>query len=225
MGWLEFAAAFLAFFGGHGFLSRPPLRARLVAAFGTRGYLIGHSFVSAALFLWLIGAAQRAPYVELWAPAPWQAWAPMIAMPFAVTLAALSVGAPNPFSFGGARNETFDPLRPGIVGATRHPLLWAMILWAGAHLVPNGDLAHALLFGASLALALIGMRALDARARRRLGAEEWERLARTAPLIPSLAALARMGAPSLRRLIAAGAIFLILLAGHPWFAGVSPLPV
>ena len=59
----------------------------------------------------------------------------------------------------------------------RHPLLWVFALWAASHAVPNGDLAHLLLFGTFTAMALLGMVAIDRRKRRQMGEAEWARLA------------------------------------------------
>lgn len=61
------------------------------------------------------------------------------------------------------------PARPRITGLTRHPLLLAIGLWAAGHLVPNGDLAHVLLFGRFLAMSIAGMLVLDRRRRRQRG--------------------------------------------------------
>lgn len=227
--WSEFAAALAVFFGSHAALARPSLRGRLIGRLGPRLHLVAYSAVSTALFVWTIWAAARAPYVELWAPAPWRAYAPNLAMPIAILLATLGVGAPNPLSFGGARNEAYDPFRPGVAGWARHPILWATALWSGAHLVPNGDLAHVILFGASLGFSLLGMRALDARARRRLGPEEWERLARLTSGYPGQAWLdgrrPSYGAPPWRRLALAAAVYAVLILAHRPAMGVSPLPV
>lgn len=228
MGWSEFLASLATFFISHAIFARPATRAACVAMLGERGFLIGYSLLSTALFGWAIAAAARAPYVELWAPAAWQAWAPFLVMPFAVTLAALAAGAPNPLSFGGAHPERYDPARPGVVGVARHPILWAMALWAGAHLAPNGDLAHVVLFGGSLAFALLGMRALDARLRRRLGAAEWARLASGSSTVPFQAWLdgrrPAYGPFPGRRLLAAAAVWAALLLAHPVIFGVSPWP-
>jgi uncharacterized membrane protein len=228
MGWSDFLAALAAFFVSHAIFARPATRAAGVAALGERGFLIGYSLLSTALFAWAIVAAGRAPYVALWAPAPWQAWAPFLAMPLATALAALGVGAPNPLSFGGAHAERFDPERPGVAGLARHPILWAMALWAGAHLVPNGDLAHVILFGGSLGFAVLGMRALDARLKRRLGAREWARLARLSSTYPLQAWLdgrrPAYGPFPARRLIAAAATLAALLGAHHAVIGVSPWP-
>jgi uncharacterized membrane protein len=58
-----------------------------------------------------------------------------------------------------------------------------MALWAAAHLPPNGDLAHVIVFATFLLVAISGMFLLDRRARRRLGASEWTSLASTMPML------------------------------------------
>jgi uncharacterized membrane protein len=228
MGWSEFVAALVAFFASHAIFARPAVRARCVAAAGERGFIVAYSVLSTILLGWLIVAAARAPYVELWAPAPWQAWAPFLLTPLAIALACLALGAPNPLSFGGAHPERFDPERPGVVGIARHPILWALALWAGAHLIPNGDLAHAVVFGGSFAFALFGLKALDARARRRFGEADWRRLARGSSAFPFAAWLdgrrPAYGPFPLARLAVAAAVVAALLVLHQPVIGVSPLP-
>lgn len=174
-GWGAYVAAWAVFLLTHAIPARPALKTRLVGAFGRIGYGLAYSAVSLAALAWLIVAAGRAPYVELWSWAPWQVHVTQAAMALACLIAALGIGAPNPFSFGGAQNERFDPARPGIVGLTRHPVLAALGLWAAGHMVPNGDLAHVLMFGGFAAFAVIGMGAIDRRRRRAMGAD-WHRL-------------------------------------------------
>ncbi len=215
-GWGEFAAAFALFLLTHMVPARPALRARLIATLGRGVYVAAYSALSVALLLWLIGAAARAPYVELWGFAPSQMWAPVLAMAPACLLGALAVGAPNPLSFGGAREADYDPARPGVVGLTRHPILVALALWAGAHLVPNGDLAHVILFGSFLAMALAGMAAIDARNRRAMGEARWRAL--LPKRWPRLADL------SARRMIIGAGVYAALMATHPLFAGVAAIP-
>lgn len=185
MDWLEFTAAFAAFFVTHSVPLRPSFRPRLQQALGRRGFTLTYSALSLATLGWLIAAAGRAPYVPLWDWAPWQNLVPLIVMlPVCLTLS-LAIARPNPFSFGGARNETFDPARPGIVRLHRHPLLLALALWATAHVLPNGDLAHVILFGIFAGFAALGQRLIDRRKRREMGAD-WDRLratVRRSPLI------------------------------------------
>jgi uncharacterized membrane protein len=188
-GWIEMAIAFVLFLASHGLPGRPAVRRRLVTALGEAGYLAVYSIVSLLALGWLIVAAGRAPYVETWAFAPWQLWAPNLAMPLVCLLVAFGIAAPNPLSFGGRGVQRFDPDRPGIAGITRHPLLWALVLWSASHLLPNGDLAHLLLFGSFAVFAVLGMFAIDRRLKRSLGETEWARLARRTSLLP-FAALA-----------------------------------
>lgn len=213
-GWLELAAAYAAFVAAHAVPVRPPVRRRLTALLGDRPYLVLYSAVSLLLLWWLIAAAGRAPYLPLWEQAPWQRRLALPAMALACLLVAFGVGRPNPFSFGGGDPKHYDPARPGIVGVTRHPLLWAMALWAGVHLLANGDLAHALLFGGFLAMALGGIAMLDRRSRMRLGAA-WPRLA--------VRRLPRWQPGDGLRLLAAAVMLTGLLLAHPAVIGVDPL--
>jgi uncharacterized membrane protein len=132
---------------------------------------------------------------------------------------ALSIARPNPFSFGGARNDLFDPARPGIVRMSRHPLLLALAIWA-AHVVPNGDLAHVILFGTFAAFALLGGRLIDRRKRRELSAE-WQRLRMAVAGAPPVSWRASRG--TLARLVAGSVLYVTLLSVHPVLFGVNPL--
>ncbi|MEM8950149.1 MAG: NnrU family protein [Pseudomonadota bacterium] len=175
MAWVEFVLAFLVFFASHSILIRPPVKPWLVARIGSRGFTAFYVILSLAVLAWLINAAGQAPYVELWPWAPWQSHVTLALMLPACLLLAMSIARPNPFSFGGALNDRFDPEHPGIIRWTRHPLLAVLALWAMAHLLPNGDLAHALVFGSFAAFALFGIRLVDQRKRLELG-DEWQRL-------------------------------------------------
>lgn len=222
MGWSELAIAFAAFFLSHSLPVRPPLRPWLQARLGARGFTIAYSVVSLALLAWLVIAAGRAPHVLLWAPAPWQSYAAMGVVLIACLVVSLSIGRPNPFSFGGAQNAQFDPAQPGLLRLTRHPLLAALGLWAGAHLLPNGDLAHVILFGTFAAFALLGMRLIDRRHKRAMG-PHWQALWGAVAARPLREAL-RLGPWGVARLAAGLALYLVLLALHPTVIGVAPVP-
>ncbi|WBU63687.1 NnrU family protein [Paracoccus aerodenitrificans] len=223
--WAEFAAAFAAFLAAHAIPMRPGLKTRIIRILGKPGYIIVFSVVSVALLYWLLMAAGRAPFIEIWQQAVWQRWIANIAMPFAILLGVFSVRAKNPFSFGGTA-EGFDPDRPGIAGMTRHPLMWAFAIWASVHLLANGDLAHLLLFAPLLVFALSGVLAADARARRNL--PDFDRLAAHTSLWPFAALLdgrwQPRKLPSLSRLAIAVVLWAGLLHLHPAVIGVSPLP-
>lgn len=222
MAWAEFALGFLVFFVSHAVPIRPPVKPWLVSRLGAAGFSLLYSAVSLAVLGWLIVAAGRAPFVEVWSWAPWQSQVALALMLPACLILAVSVGRPNPFSFGGGANERFDPSRPGLLRWIRHPLLAALALWALAHTVPNGDLAHLLLFGSFAAFAIVGGRLVDRRKRREMG-EGWQglltRVNQTAP-IPRPASY---GATATRLALGLG-LFLGLVWLHPLVLGVDPLP-
>lgn len=228
--WSEFAAAFAAFLASHLVPARPRIRAALCALAGEWAYTAVYSLVSLLLLAWLIAAAGRAPFVQVWEFAPWQMWVPNMTMPAACLLAAFGIGAGNPFSFGGRNAQAFDPERPGIAGVSRHPLLLAIVLWAASHVVPNGDLAHVLLFGAFALAGALGMLAIDRRTRRSIGPEQWQRLSARTSLLPCAALISGRWHPDLRRLswrrlALAILLYATLVALHQPVIGVSPRPV
>ncbi len=132
--WTQFAAALVAFLASHSVPARPTIRRMLRERLGGRAYMILYSIVSVAVLAWLIAAAGTAPRIQLWSFEPWQLWVPNIVMPFACLFIAYGFTSPDPFSIPGLNHAAFDPSRPGIAGITRHPILWAVTLWAGAHL-------------------------------------------------------------------------------------------
>jgi uncharacterized membrane protein len=203
MDWIEFALAMGLFLGSHRIPAALGVKDALVARLGPRGYALAFSILSLGLLWWVIVAAGRAPFVPVWDQAEWHRLAVNVAMPAAIALAAFGIAAPNPFAFEGHATG-FNPDRPGIAGVTRQPLLWSLALWSGAHLLPNGDLAHILLFGPFLAFSLIGMPMVERRRSRLMGADAWQRLTAHTSLVP-FAALVQgrwrpRGLPSLSRL-------------------------
>lgn len=220
--WLEFAAALALFLLSHAIPVRPPVRPWLVGRLGLRGYIVGYSLLSLALLYWLVVAAARAPYVQVIPPHDLLRWAPALTMPLVCLLAVAGFAAANPLSFGGLGRGPFDPERPGILGFSRHPLLLAAAIWAVAHLLANGDLAHVILFGLFAAFALAGMALIDRRKRREMGAAAWTELSRNTARL-SLAGL-RHARPAPLQWAVAAAIYAGLLWLHLPVIGVSPLP-
>ncbi|WP_187428103.1 hypothetical protein ROLI_002270 [Roseobacter fucihabitans] len=220
--WGEFIAAFGVFFLTHSLPVRPVVRTRLVAWLGQTGFTISYSLLSLSALAWVIGAAGRAPYVVLWRWAAWQNIITLIVMLCVCILLALSIGRPNPFSFGGARNQAFDAAKPGIIRFTRHPMLLALGLWAFAHILPNGDVAHVLLFGLFGSFAVLGGKIIDRRKKRQMGAA-WGDLLHRAKGANTSFGTENRGNLALR-LLAGLIAFLALLALHPVLFGVGPLP-
>ena len=169
MEWAEFSIALAAFLGSHVIPVR--FRAPLIARLGKRGYVAAYSALSLGLLYWLIAASGRAPYVELWPHEGWMRWLVNLAMPLAV-------------------------LAPAVAGMPG--LMAGFALWAAAHLVANGDLAHGILFGLLLAYALFGL-AISLRRGVRLN----------------------LGWP---RILGAALVWAALFHLHPLVIGVSPMP-
>lgn len=223
-GWSEFVLAMAAFLGSHFIPRLGGLRDRAMAGLGRRLYFSLYGLVSLLILAWVISAAGRAPYVELWPQAGWTRWAPNLAMPPAFVLAAMGIGLRQPHTLGAAR-VPFDPGAAGFAAVSRHPLLLALALWSAAHLLPNGDLAHVILFGSFALVSLAAIALFDAKARR---AEGDAFFARTAIL--SLRPLFRPGwwRGQARSLGARAGLGLLAWAGllhlHQILFGVAPFP-
>ncbi|MEM9633414.1 MAG: NnrU family protein [Pseudomonadota bacterium] len=218
-GWINFTAAFAVFFASHMVLVRPPVRPVLVQVLGKRGFSIAYSALSVLILWWMIEAAQSAPYVELWTWEPWQNLVPILAMLPVCLIVAFGVGVPNPFSFGGMHNDRFDPTHPGIIRWMRHPILVALFLWSTAHMIPNGNLAHVILFGAFSLFSLLGMKIIDKRRKREMG-DSWYELQQATRKSGFPGALPTLQA--LVRLAIAVIVYMALAHSHPYFAGVNP---
>lgn len=227
MGWIEFIAAFAAFFLTHAIPVRPPVKPWLVAHLGARGFTIVYSLLSLGVLIWLLPAAGRAPFLPLWDWAAWQVTAAMALMLPACLILALALGRPNPFSFGGPA-AGFDPARPGLVRVIRHPLLIVLALWATAHTLANGDLAHVLVFGSFALFALLGQLILDRRRQREMG-PEWHRLWRQTRDVRARSFRERFFDPAMPRrelalrLIGGALLYVALLELHPHVIGVAIL--
>jgi len=226
--WTGFALAMAVFLAAHAIPVQPRLKGPLVAVLGRTGFGLAYSALSIALLIWVIVAAGRAPWVPLWYAAPWQTYAAVVLMAVASVLTAYAIAGINPFSFG-SRAAPFDPAHPGIAGVSRHPVLLALALWAFAHLLANGAVAHVILFGVMGVFALLGMAMIDRRKRRDWGAQAWQTRAQNTSLIPFSALITGRWRPRGRPAVVPGILGLVvwaaLLVLHPMVIGVAPLPL
>lgn len=220
----ELILAALLFVGGHFIGSSAPVRGPLAARLGERGFAGLYSAVAALLLIWLVVAYNRAPALPLWDPAPWMYWLPAILMVPATLFAVAAVSQDNPTAVMQHLRSGERPA-PGILAITRHPLMWAIGLWAIAHIPPNGTAGDLIFFGSFVVLALGGTLAIDAKKRRQWGETEWRRLAAQTSNLPFAAMLAgrarfRPGELGGLRVIGAAALYVLFVFGHPWIAGV-----
>lgn len=213
--------AVACFLVAHSLTNLRPLRHRIEAVVGKVGFYGGYSVLSTVLLVWVIAAAINSPTIILWEQQPWMRWAPSLAMPVVCQLWVSGLTRPNPFSIGpGGRG--FDPARPGILRLTRHPVVWGLGLWAGAHMIPNGHLAGVTLFAPLLILSVLGPRILDAKRRQSLGWEEWGRLAGSVGGPTDWRALLAEIGPW--RILGGLILVPVLMALHPLVIGFSPYP-
>lgn len=228
-GWAEFALALVVFMASH-FLPRVGgLRETLIGKIGRRAYFAGYGIISLVVLFWLIGSASRAPYVEIWAASEWTRKVPAVVMPFAIVLAVIGIGTRWPFTLGSKEATAFDPAKPGLAALTRHPLLWGLALWSAAHLPPNGDFAHVLLFGGFAVMSLAAMPIFDRRAKAALATGDTARWFQSAPLLsfetlsdPNW--LSANGRDLTWRLAIAAVTWAVAFGLHSTVIGVSPSP-
>lgn len=224
----EVVLVFALFIVLHSIPALPAIRGRLIAATGHRAYIFSYSLVSTALLVWLFKAAVAVDYVELWAPAAWQAQITFIAGPLGIFLVIAGLLSINPLSISFRKGET----APGaIVSVTRHPVLWGFLVWALGHLPPNGDLRSVIVFGGFAIFSIAGLFMLEKRARRKLGME-WTSATQATSIIPFAAWI--LGRTRLRYDVplVAAALFtcvtvawLLLAGGHAGLVGVDPLAI
>jgi len=94
----EFFLAFLVFLLAHILPPATGLRAGLIARVGRPAYLAAFSLLSLAAIAWVISAALRAPYIELWPASRATALVPLVAMPAACVLLAAPTTPPPTIS-------------------------------------------------------------------------------------------------------------------------------
>lgn len=116
-------------------------------------------------------------------------------------MAALPLMFASVFLFGASHAKT------NVKRVLRHPQLSAIVLWSVAHLLANGDIRSLTLFASLGVWALVEMPLIN----RRDGA--WQKPAPAAMRSEAIA------------LAITVIVFLVLIALHRYYAGVSPLPV
>jgi uncharacterized membrane protein len=83
-------------------------------------------------------------------------------MPIAFVLLACGFGR-NPTIVGAeGLLKSADPAR-GMIRITRHPIMWAFMLWAAAHILARGDVKSLIFFGGLLLVAALGTVFIDLR--------------------------------------------------------------
>jgi len=225
---VSLSLAALAFIGIHLGVSGTLLRDRIVSRIGLRTYMVLFSVASVGAIIWLVSAYRAADYVPTWGQLEW--WKPvMIALMLpAFLLVVIGLTTPNPTAV--AQEGLVDRPPQGIVRITRHPFLVGVAIWAGVHLIGNGDVASLLFFAALAVVAVAGTASIDAKRRRVLGAAAWDVFASRTSIVPFAAILSGRNSLVAREMgwwrPAAGIVaYVLMLGGHAHIIGVSPWPV
>jgi len=223
-GFLSLVIAGIAFCGSHVLLSSTRLRGSLRDQLGERGFLAVYSLTPLAVFAWFVAAYATAPTIVLWPRQRWTALVPVLVMPLATILLVAGYSTRNPTAVGMERLARADDPAPGILSVTRHPVMWAIGLWAVAHLIANGDLSSMLFFGSLAGLALGGTVLIDRKKQLALGSN-WPRLAQITSNLPFAALLAGRTKLHWRDIgilrIAAGLLlYAVLYLAHPIITGL-----
>jgi uncharacterized membrane protein len=181
-------AAFL-WFAIHAFVAGSELRWLLARRLGEAGFRGFFSLLSVASLIFLIDAYRKASFYPLWfAPKPIH-WLPLLVMPLALALMVGAFSVPNPTAAGAEKIlERTDAAR-GVLRVTRHPFLWGVAIWSGAHLLVTGHVAAILFFGSLCATALRGTSSIDDK-RRRTNKAEFARYSEVTSNVPFAAAIA-----------------------------------
>lgn len=160
--------------------SRDALRARL----GTNGYKVLWALLIVGSVVLIVLGWRGAIPTAVYANPTWGRHLAMLLMVFSIILFAASHGRNN------------------LQRRVRHPQLTAVLVWAAAHLLANGDIRSVVLFGGLGAWAIVEIVLIN----RREGA--WQK--------PEPVAGGRIAVPIVAGLV----VYAVLFWSHRWFAGM-----
>ena len=223
MGQLIFAAAL--FIAAHLGVSSTPLRSALVSRIGERAYLGVYSLLAAVTLIYLVIIYNRLPHTDfLWAPTRASRAVAMGIMPIAFVFLLGAFLTRNPTSVGQESTLKAVGQGAGLIRITRHPLQWAIVLWAVAHVIANGDLASLIFFGSLGTLSLAGSFLIDLK-KSRSAAADWAPFAAATSNVPFAAILQRRNRLAIGELtiplIGGLVLYAVVLWGHAWVSGVG----
>ena len=225
----EMLLASVLFLVTHLGVSSTPLRGALVNALTTRGFLGVYSLMALATLVYMIMVYADVPrYDYLWSPDPVLYWVPKLLMVVALTFMFGGFMVKNPTTVGleGALDDPAElqSLTKGMNRITRHPFQWGVILWAGSHIVANGDVVSVVFFATFLTLSLAGSFLIDVKKARVLG-DRWKPFHAVTSNVPFAAIVSGRNKLVIKELaapITVGIVaYLAIFWGHRWIAGVG----
>lgn len=165
----------------------PGFRAGLIERLGGKGYKIGFTFAIILSIMLIVLGWRSADVGFIYEPPGWGRPLTMLLMLLAFFLFASSHGKSNLKRF------------------IRHPQLSAILIWALAHLLANGDSRSLAFFGGLGLWALIQMALINRRDGERVLPEP------------------RPWKAELKPLLIGSVLYAVFILLHPYFAGVSPI--
>jgi len=206
--------ASLLWVGTHLGFSSTRLRKILVDAIGEKFYIIAYSLMATATLGYLIWVYIEVPQYEyLWLPNPDLYWFAKLSMPIAFILMVGGFMVKNPTSVGMRIDDpaAAADMARGVTRITRHPLQWAIILWASGHVIANGDWVSVIFFSGFFILSLAGSALMDHKKAATLG-EGWVTYAQATSNIPFAAIFAGRNRLVLKELIMPVIVGLLVYA-------------
>lgn len=216
----------IAIFTAFHVLPSTPLRPMLIAALGRRAFMVLFSAVSMLLLVWLyLVYKDTLPETFFWVTDTPLRIVTAALMLIAITLAILAFTEKPPVVLTGENVLARPGAVRGVLRITRHPLLWAIVLWGLLHMLNNADPPSWVFFGYMTALALGGTFIIDRR-RKQLLAEKWDQIAGETSNLPFLAIITGrnqlvLGELSLWRIALAIVVWGIILIGHEHLFGFA----
>ena len=174
----------LLFFGVHLMPSFVTFRQKMVTTLGARPYKVLFSILSLSGIILIVYGMSKADFQPLWDPPGWGRNVTVALMLFSILLLVVS------------------DIKSNIQRFIRHPMLWGVTIWSGAHLLANGDLASLLLFGSFGTYALLDIFLVNRRGENK----QLKKYPFTRDVVTIVAGLAVYG---------------IILLLHPYLFGVS----
>jgi len=194
----------------------------LVKRLGDRGFMLSYSLLSAVTLGWMIAAYIQAPRHTLW-DGDSLAWLPLVLMPVSLFLVVSAYSGGNPTGLLQEKALKRETPARGVLRITRHPMLWGVVLWSGAHILASGQDATAVFFGGFLVEALLGTVLIDGK-RAALGAD-WQAYRAVTSNVPFGAILSGRNRLVVREFgglapVIALALYSLLMLLHPTLFGV-----
>ncbi|MBT3558330.1 MAG: hypothetical protein HN644_02175 [Rhodospirillales bacterium] len=213
----------------HMVLSAYPVRRRLVNHMGIWPFLGVYCLIAGTVFWAMLNAYLDSPYELIWQP-------PIAFRHLAISVMLLcciflvsGYTSANAAAVGADKTVALMDQPKGIFRVTRHPVMWAVGLWATTHFVANGTWAAMWFFGTLAFLAFAGAVHMDHRKLRERGTDWQDYLNRTSS-VPFLAIgqgrqQFLLGEIGVWRLAISVLLYGGLLLIHESFTGASPLPL